>query len=477
MPKYFLRAILPFVAAGAVFPLFSACAQAETAIDSDKQQSLAVTIYNQDLALIHDRRLVALRAGENDLAFLEVAVGIRPETALLQAANGKLSVIEQNFDFDLLTPQRILEKSVGEQIRVYRANPDTGEDRVENATVLSATGDNVVLKIGDRIETTAPGRLVFSAVPASLRARPTLVVKAQSETAGETSVDLTYLTHGLSWAADYAANLSSDEKTLSLNGWVTLSNTSGIAYKNARLQLVAGNVNQVRPMPGMVPEVTAMAKTAGPAVREAAAFDYHLYTLEQPTTIKDNQTKQVSLLSAANIPVAKQYRLTDPADVLSGYAAPQSDTDAPVNATVSLRFVNDTQSNLGMPLPQGIVRVYKTGKTDDTLFLGEDSILHTPVGERVDLTLGQAFDVTARTKKTRFEKIGDHIYESAYEIEIKNAKKQPVSVLLREAMPGNWKITSASQKYEIPDAGTVQWVVDIPANGAVKLSFGVRIED
>src|SRR5688572_4884637 len=200
----------------------------EVSVGTDQQTGLAVTIYNSDLALIRDQRKIDLKSGLNELAFIDVSAGIRPETALLTAQDGGLAVTEQNFDFDLLTPQKLLEKSVGSTIRVIRTNPTTGADSSEDAKVLSVAEGMVVLQIGDRVETAVPGRLAFSAVPPNLRARPTLVTKALSDKAGPTTVALSYLSRGLAWQADYVASLSADEKTIDLNGLVTLTNQSGV---------------------------------------------------------------------------------------------------------------------------------------------------------------------------------------------------------------------------------------------------------
>jgi hypothetical protein len=466
------------LAATALISCFALPALAdEVQVTPESQSAVAVTIYNSDLALVRDSRKVTLSQGENDLAFVEVSGGIRPETALLTAQNDPISVVEQNFDFDLLTSQKILEKSVGQQIRVIRTNPQTGQDSSEDATVLSVAEGSVVLKIGDRIETTAPGRLVFSTVPANLRARPTLVVKLTSEKAGETPMVLSYLTRGLSWAADYVAELSPDEKTIDLNGWVTLTNQSGITYNNAKLQLVAGNVNQV-------PQVMqAMAKSDGPIValapaprmREEAAFEYHLYSLDRPTTIQQNQTKQVSLLTAASIPVEKQYLFTNLAGNYGGYLDRSAADPQRVNASVRLKFENDEASKLGMPLPEGTMRVYKADQAGDAIFVGEDHIDHTPKNEHVDLTLGEAFDVTARAKQVSFDKLSDHVYESAYEIELKNAKKEAITTTLREAMPGQWKILEESSKHDEFNAATAQWQIQVPAEGSTKLTYKVRV--
>jgi hypothetical protein len=449
----------------------------EVSVGTDQQTGIAVTIYNSDLALIRDQRKVDLKSGENELAFIDVSAGIRPETALLTAQGGGLTVTEQNFDFDLLTPQKLLEKSVGGTIRVFRTNPTTGADTSEDAKVLSVAEGMAVLQIGDRIETAVPGRLVFSAVPPNLRARPTLVTKALSEKAGPTTVALSYLSHGLSWQADYVASLSADEKTIDLNGWVTLTNQSGVTYKDAKLQLVAGQVNQVQEFMkrDMVMAQAAAPMPAAPKMSEERSFEYHLYRLDTPTTIQQNQTKQVALMAASGIPVTKQYLITDAANIWGRYSTSFGETER-VNATVKLKFVNDEKSKAGMPLPKGVVRVYKADSQGEAVFVGEDSIDHTPKNEDVNLTLGQAFDITARAKQTDFEQVGDRVYENAYEIEIKNAKPEKVTVDLREQIPGDWKMIKESQEHKKLDAQTAGWLVDVPANGSTKLSYRVRME-
>lgn len=449
----------------------------ETQVTTDNQTGIAVTIYNQDLALIRDSRKITLAAGENDIAFIDVSAAMRPETALLNAPGGAVDVLEQNFDFDLLTPEKLLEKSVGQKIRVFRTNPETGADTSEEAEVLSVAGGQAVLKIGDRIETAIPGRFVYSGVPANLRARPTLVIKATAEKAGEVPVDLSYLSRGLSWSADYVVDLGADEKTVNINGLVTLTNQSGITYKDAKLQLVAGNVNQVQQYMardlagGMVAETMA----AAPKMVEQAAFEYHLYSLERPTTIKENQTKQVAMLAANEVPVEKQYLITNAANVWGNYGYNFGEGPRQ-NAAVKLKFKNEEKSHLGMPLPAGIVRVYKKDAAGNALFVGEDRIDHTPKNERVDLTLGEAFDITARAKQTNYTKLADDLYENAYEVEIKNAKKEKVTVDLREAFPGEWKMTEESQKHEKLDSNTAQWLVDVPAEGSTVVKYTVRIK-
>jgi hypothetical protein len=324
------------------------------------QQSIAVTIYNENLALVKDTRRVQLDQGENRLALREVSGRMRPETAQLRSLThpGSLALLEQNFDFDLLTPAKLLEKYVGRSVRILRTHPTTGAESFEQATVLAANS-GVVLKIGDRIETGLPGRIVYDSVPPNLRDRPTLVTELASNRAGSQTVELSYLSGGLAWKADYVAELNAADSALDLNGWVTLTNTSGTAYPNARLQLVAGDVNRVRD------EMRLAAKAAGMAVREAPAaramaeeslFEYHLYTLQRPTTIADNQTKQVALLGASSVPVAKEL-------VLQGndyyYRSSIGGIGQKMKVGVFVQFENRESSRLGLPMPKGVVRVYK----------------------------------------------------------------------------------------------------------------------
>jgi hypothetical protein len=448
-------------------------AQPETQVTLDDQTGVAVTIYNQDLALVRDQRKIDLAAGLNDLAFVDVSAEMRPETALLRVEGVQVQVREQNFNFDLLTPEKLLEKSVGRAVRVVTTNPATGAEKVEDATVLSVA-NGVVLKIGDRIETASPGRIVFDRVPPALRARPTLVVDADSAAAGPAMAELSYLTGGLSWQADYVAELAADEKTMDINGWVTLTNQSGTTYRDARLQLVAGNVHRVEQamMKTMEAAAPTMAKPA-PAMAEQPLFEYHLYTLERPTTIAENQTKQVALLQAGSVPVEKEFRFADLA--AGGYSYAMGEQER-VNATVLVSFVNDEKSKLGLPLPKGTVRVYKADAGGQVQFVGEDAIDHTPRNEDVRLTLGQAFDVTARARQTKFEQLSDRLFETAYEIEVKNAKSEPVTVAIVENVPGDWKMLEESAPHEALDAHRVRWEIEVPAEGAATLAYGVRVK-
>jgi hypothetical protein len=443
------------------------------------QKGLAVTIYNENLALVKDLRELHLPKGDARLAFQEVSAQIRPETALLRNLTEPKGfwTYEQNFDFDLLTPQKLLEKYVGEKVTVVGSR--NGQETREEATVL-ATNSGVVLQFADRIETGINGHLVFSRVPENLRARPTLVLSLHSPTEKPQKLELSYLTGGLSWKADYVANLAPDEKTLDLSGWVTLTNQSGAAYPNATLQLVAGDVNRVREAQ---PRALAKAMTdlnlagaAAPQMQEESLFEYHLYTLDRPTTLKENQTKQVALLSASQVPVRKEY-------LLQGqnyyYQSSYGDLGDRLKVGVFVAFDNRTENRMGMPLPKGVIRVYKQDSESRSQFVGEDAIDHTPKNEQVRLKLGDAFDVTAHRKQTDFKNLGKQgrwhtVVETAFQVDLKNAKKEAVTVDVLEPIWGDWEIIENNQAYTKEAAGTARFKVNVPAEGSATLTYRVR---
>jgi hypothetical protein len=445
------------------------------------QQSVAVTIYNENLALVKDTRRITLDSGLNRLALREVSGRMRPETAQLRSIThpGSLALLEQNFDFDLLTPAKLLEKYVGRTVRIVRTHPTTGAESIESATVLAANS-GVVLKIGDRIETGLPGRIVYDGVPANLRDRPTLVTELTSTRAGAQTVELSYLSGGLSWKADYVAELNAADSALDLNGWVTLTNTSGTAYPNANLQLVAGDVNRVRDEMRFAAKATAMAMREAQAPRvmaEESLFEYHLYTLQRPTTIADNQTKQVALLGASAVPVKKEL-------VLQGsdfyYRSSFGGIGQKMKVGVYVQFENREAAHLGMPMPKGVVRVYKKDSAGNAQFIGEDAIDHTPKNENVRLKLGEAFDVTAEKKQSDFKRRDtyspwSYVHESAYEIVLKNAKKEPVTVIVREPVPGDWSMLEQSHKHTKAASGTAEWKIQVPAEGNATLKYRVLV--
>ena len=436
------------------------------------REATAVTVYNDDLALVKEKRKLTLAPGLTRLSLREVSAQMRPETALLRAVTGRpISLVEQNFDFDLLTPQTLLDKYVGREVTVIRSHPTTGEERREKATVLAA-GQGTVLRFADRIETGVPGRLAFDSVPANLRDRPTLSVLLEAH-GGSQSLELSYLTSGISWKADYVANISPEGNHLDLNGWVTLTNRSGAAYQDALLQLVAGTVNRVRPQPQMLgyamPAPSPMR--AKSEAREEALMDYHLYSFDRPTSIADNQTKQLALLSASAVPVSREYLLAG-SDYY--YRERYGQIGQKLKPAVFLEFANKG-GQLGKPLPAGIVRVYAKDSQGAAQFVGEDRIEHTAKNEKVKLKLGEAFDITADRKQTAYKRISDNVTETSYRIEIRNAKDEAVTVRVLEPLPGDWEMLAESQKHTKESSRQASWAVAVPAGGATVLDYTVRV--
>lgn len=445
-----------------------------------EQKEVAVTIYNDDLALVKDARRVKLERDFNKLAWREVSARMRPETAQLRNLTNPAGfhLREQNFDFDLLTPEKLLEKYLGKEVTVIRTNPATGAETRELATVL-ATNGGAVLKFADRIETGIPGRLAFSGVPENLRDKPTLVISLINPVAGEQNLELSYLTAGLSWHADYVAELNERDDHLDFNGWVTLTNQSGAAYPNARLQLVAGDLNRVRKPSPMSRDAMAMSAKMAEVeeIKQESLFEYHLYTLQRPTTLAENQTKQVALLSATNVPVRKELLLMG---ANYYYFGQYGDVGQKLKVGVFVEFQNKGEG-LGVPLPKGIVRVYKKDTQGNAQFVGEDQIDHTPRNEVVRLKLGDAFDVTADKKQTDFQRLdgeGRHnaVFETAYQIVLKNAKKEAVTVTVREPMPGDWTMVSESQPHTKAASGVAEWKISVPADGKTTLTYRVRVK-
>lgn len=455
-------------------------ASGEVSSTASDQDSVAVTIYNDDLALVKDARRVNLARGDNQLAWREVSAQMRPETAQLRnlTSPAGFRLLEQNFDFDVLTPQKLLEKYVGREVDVIRSHPTRGMETRETATVLS-THNGVVLKFADRIETGVSGRLAFSSVPATLRDQPTLVISLFNPGAGAQNLELSYLTGGLSWRADYVAELNATDDRLDLNGWVTLTNQSGAAYANARLQLVAGDVNRVRDAQGEPRAMMSMAgKTADAAgMQQESLFEYHLYTLQRPTTLAQNQTKQVALMSASRVPVKKEYLL---AGANYYYSGQHGDLGQKIKVGVFVEFDNKGDG-LGIPLPKGVISLYKKDSQGNAQFVGEDRIDHTAKNETLRLKLGDAFDVTADRKQTDFQKRPgsgrfDQVFESAYEIVLKNAKSEAVTVAVREPVPGDWTMISSSQPHTRAASGIAEWQVKVPADGKATLTYRVRVK-
>ncbi|EJL24711.1 hypothetical protein PMI01_04589 [Caulobacter sp. AP07] len=427
---------------------------------------LSVTIYNDNLALVQDQRDINLAAGRQKLEFKDVSAAIRPETVSLSAPG--LSVVEQNFDYDLLTPDKLMEKAVGRQVKIVRTNPGDGKETTETATVLAAN-EGVVLKIGDRIEVLrddgVPTRVIFDKVPETLRARPTLSVTVEADKAGPAPATLSYLTTGLSWKADYVAMFDEAKGALDLQGWITLGNQSGTAFVDAETQLVAGRVNTLANRGYQQPTRSMQQAGTESSDRERIA-DYYLYPLPHRTTIAANQNKQVGFLSAQGVAAKKVYEIRE------GWFASQAEPKA---ATVAIQFSNAKLAGLGDQLPAGVMRVYMRDKAGDPKFIGENAVGHTPAGSELSIRTGDAFDVTSQATLVSDTKVSKTRSRYAMKYLVRNARPQPVTVELRQG--GLWRdgeVKAESLASRRIDARTLGWSVPVPANGETTLTFTVE---
>jgi len=441
--------------------------------DDPDGRAVSVTVYNGDLGLVRDERRLDLTRGVFTLPFRDVAARIDPTSVAFQAlrAAGRVDVLEQNYEYDLMTPDALLEKYVGETVTLYMPSED-GEIAVR-ATLLSMQGGRV-FQIGDSIALNPPGRVVLPSLKGDLRASPTLVWTLSSEVAGEQPVEVSYLTGGLDWKADYVATISEDDRTLNLGGWVTVVNQSGATYPNARLKLVAGDIH--RAPQGRQEVYRAMADAAvapnAEAFEERAFYEYHLYDLPRPTTIRHNQTKQIRLLEASGVPTERVYLLAG----APWYYTQQYGGEQGLKVGVYQEFDNDRASRLGVPLPAGTVRLYKADRDGTLQLVGEDRIDHTPRDERVRVKVGEAFDLVADRRQTDFRVIASgHVYEEAFEVVIRNHKEQDVTVRVVEPLPGDWEMLSHSHGYEKVDAFTVRFDVPVEAGGETTLRYRMRV--
>jgi len=465
---FFLAAAAPLAAQSAIEPVLPA--PGRTA-----QGDVAVTIYNEDRALVQDRRQLALPAGRSRQEFPDVSAQIRPETVTLTGDG--LGIVEQNFDFDLLTPAALMQKAVGETVTLVRVNPATGVETRERARILAANA-GVVMQIGDRIEVLRddglPTRVIFDRVPEQLRARPTLSITMDAARGGRQPVTLNYLTRGLGWAADYVALFDEANGRMDVQGWITLTNRSGTAYTNARTLLVAGAVNMAdqrryRYMPPPPPPPPGMVDAGTETANRERLGGFYLYPLPERTTIADKQTKQVSFLDVSGAPATRGYEYRNPW---------LGSSDQPLSANSVLRFSSSRSGGLGDALPAGTVRVYQRDARGNPQFVGEHAIGHTPMGSSLSLATGEAFDVKVRPiveERTRIDT--SPRWRTRMRYTLTNAGSAPVTVdLVQDGLWGDTRILQESQKSDRLTADQARWRVTVPANGeaVVTATFDTR---
>src|SRR5258708_16495528 len=444
------------------------------------QTDLNVTVYNSNIALIRDVRNLSLPSGTFRLKFMDIAATVNPATVHFRSLNEpeKLGVIEQNYEYDLLEPAKLLHKYVGKEVTLVRSYQENGtRKREEIKATLIADNKGRVWKIGNEIVTGMYAEsLRFPEVPANLYDRPTLLMSLENEGERKQQVETSYLATNLAWNSDYVLTIGRDDKAADLDGWVTLTNNSGTAFHNARMQLVAGDLNRIQNA-AAAPMAADMAMEV--RAKKAAQFaqenfsEYHLYSLGRKTSVEDKETKQISLLQGSDVPVRKIF-------VVNGqnwYYHNQQNPGSPLkdNVMVFYKFKNEQKAGLGMPMPAGNVRVYQKDSKGNVLFVGEDRIDHTPKDEMVTIHIGNAFDVVSERKQTDYKRIDTHTWEMEFEITLRNHKDSAITVEVNEPIGGDWEMLRSSYKYTTTAAWATQFPVPIDKNGISVLKYRIRV--
>jgi hypothetical protein len=370
-----------------------------------------------------------------------------------------VSVLEQNYEYDLLDPDKLLRKYVGREVTLVRNRQDGGTTRQEEVKALLLSYNTApVWKIGNEIVTgLGADHIRFPELPETLYSRPTLIWTVQNDGAQKHRVEASYLASRLAWNADYVLTVGRDDKAADLNGWVTMTNNSGTGFKNARVQFVAGDLNRVRQQLNKMSDMAApAARAAEERMAQESFSDYHLYTLGRKTTINNAQTKQLSMFDGTDIPVLKRY-------VVEGqnyYYHNQMHPGSPIKDSVQVyyQFKNEEKSGLGLPMPAGVLRVYQQDSKGG-----------------LNVKIGNAFDVICERNQTGFEKIASNVYELDYEITLRNHKASAISVEVNEPIGGTWRMISSSHQWTKTSAWAAQFKVPVAADGTAVLKYKVRI--
>ena len=476
--SFFLLAVLFSIGCQGASPLVP-----QSAPHADAQSiGVDLTVYNQNIALVKDKRTLALKTGTNQVRFSDVASQIDPTSVQFTSLTDPTgtSVIEQNYAYDVVDSQRILQKYLDQSVSLVT------EDGSQYSGKLLSGSDDIILQASDGQVTTIKASSVrdvkFPQLPGGLITQPTLMWLVNSSRDGNQDAQVTYLTNGVNWKANYVAIVNVNDDAMNLNGWVTIDNQSGATYADARLKLVAGDVRRIaqQPVAYGLDMAKAAAPTAAPAqFAQQSFFEYHLYTLQRVTTIQDRETKQIEFTRAANVPVTKLFVYNGANGLrFSGYQNADSNygKTSDTKVAVMIEFQNSDKNGLGIPLPQGTLRVYKADSDGGNQFVGEDNIDHTAKDETIRLNLGNAFDVVGERKQTNFNKINDRTIEESYQIKVRNHKTEAVTVRVVEPLFrwSNWQITQSNQDYTKLDSQTVEYRVKVSPDSEGTVSYTVR---
>ena len=459
-----------------------------------------ITIYNQDFALVRQVRTLRLKEGENELRLGGVAALLEPESVVLRDRQDPkgLRVLEQRFEGDPLSQGFLLRQHEGKVVAFQTLNPATGKREIVNGRVLrsgysprpaEAPGDGLtpIVEVEGRIQFSLPGEPLFDAPGPGALLEPSLVWDLWAGRAGERALELSYITTGVGWKATYNAVTSERGDRFDLAGWVTLTNSSGASWEDARVKLLAGEVSRVQPgrARGMVLGLESAAALAPPPEVTERAFDeYHLYTLPRPVALREREVKQIELCRGGDIPAARLY-IYDGAmmgaylgwDPEMARTRPDYGTQGDTRVATMLEFTNSKASGLGLPLPRGTMKVYRADADGSSQFIGESLLGHTAADEKVRLVLGSAFDLAGERRQAGYRvDSGKESAEESFEIKVRNHKKEPVEVRVVEHLYrwSTWRILASSDPYEKIDSRTIEFRVRVPPDGEKVVTYQVR---
>jgi hypothetical protein len=445
---------------------------------TENQKEIALTVYNSNLGLVKEIREISIPRGSVELKFMDVASQIKPTTVLVKSLNhpNSFDLLEQNYEYDLLSPEKLLQKYVGEKLKVVFRNSTNLAEKEVDATLLSAN-QGYIFQVGKEIRIDKPDSYILPRIPENLISKPTLVWLIDSSAQQSHQIEASYLTNGINWSADYVALLNKDDSSCDLSGWVTVNNSSGAIYKNAKLKLVAGDINRVsedRDMSFALSEMAAAPRAMKKeAFKEEGLFEYHMYTLDGRTTVKNNETKQITLLNVSSIPVKKEFLYFGNSSYFrSSYGYTMENQKIGTYVEID----NTKKNKLGIPLPKGILRAYKADSEGNLQFIGEDSIDHTPKDEKFKIKLGDAFDIVGERKQTEYRAISDRKYSVAWQITVKNHKEEDIAVGVVEPIWGDWKVIEKSHPFTKVDARTLRFDIKVPKNGKTDLTYKVEVK-
>ena len=473
------RLLFATLLAAVTFPVSAQqpAAQSTATTTLDDQAELAVTVYNSDLALVRDVRNIQIPRGTSDLHFMDIAATVNPATVHFRSLTepSRVGVLEQNYEYDLLEPDKLLRKYVGREVTLVRTRIEGNSSRDEDVKARLLSYNNApVWEINGEIVTGMPASHIrFPELPGNLFSHPTLIWTLDNMGGTRHRVEASYLARSLSWIADYVLTVARDDRTADIDGWVTVANGSGTTFRNAQLQLVAGDLNRVkRELGAIAGDVMERAPASAAQMSQESFSEYHLYSLARKTTINNAETKQVNMLGATSFPVTKRYVVDGNYAYYRG-----SRTGAPIKDDVEVfyQFKNEDKAGLGMPMPAGIVRVYQADSKGGLQFVGEDRIDHTPKDEILNLKIGNAFDIVCERKQKEFQKIASDVYEFEYEITLRNHKTTPVIVEVNEPIGGTWRMLRSTFPGTKSEAWAARFMVPVPVDGTAVLRYRVRV--